>query len=768
MTEVAPQQEGGPDLQAALLFALRDNKQKEAIRLLKQGAGVEFRDQTGCYPLHYAGQKGYNDVLNLLLENGAKPFAWDNNGQTALHKAAMNGHLSTIVQLVARGSKVDIIDRTGRLPLEYAVRNKHVDAVKMLCQFGSEPLLLDWTWLQDEDLKKKKDMLEIARVIKRQLMCISGYKHGAIRLDVAAVSPVDGPVVKLKNTGVEVETVEGQELYHLFLSQTEEAYSNPPTLEPEEEAFGHLLQCQVWGAKVKTITLTVTVERALHKTEEVVLRPETKLGGVDKTDVQEVDKKQVTVVTLTVPLPPSGIYKFAMATREKKEVFKLSNEAVTLKPEVEPEAEIAIPAGTFQSAELSIKFVDTAPVNEDIQENEDQGSQREGPTLMTNVLDLSTSDGQQPSKDIEMKIPVTSKDKSEEFLVLTSSNPDPNLEEWIWEKLQAEIDGHGKAVFNISHFSIYAGASKKKVLEDEKNVKTAIRKSVLKMRKIHFLVMVEKPQPYATKTVVTILCGTPRKTKAAKKKLRSCECFDSGKDLFEVPEGQIFEIQLSDGLKDSSGNTNLNLIFKSSDSVSKRTFEITGFDTEAQVLSGSVDILSVMRHYPMVEVEREEGILCFRNMKTVQVKSEEYTEKTTYMESVKFNVRLARKDQNEEDEPSAVDELERKDKCIIPALKWKNLRETMAEVNPDEAFQLALQLALKPDAVDEIREQSSDTDFAFNIIRKWRYNLPGNHQAVQLQEAFLAIGKNNLAARMSSQGIEDEQRDTGESSSPED
>lgn len=64
---------------------------------------------------------------------------------------------------------------------------------------------------------------------------------------------------------------------------------------------------------------------------------------------------QTTKVTLTVPLAPTGTTLFAMATREKKQVFQISKEAVTLKPDMEPEAEIDIPAGTFESGELSIK-----------------------------------------------------------------------------------------------------------------------------------------------------------------------------------------------------------------------------------------------------------------------------------------------------------------------------------------------------------------------------------------------------------------------------
>ncbi|OWF35636.1 uncharacterized protein LOC110442698 [Mizuhopecten yessoensis] len=761
MTEVAPQPEDGRDLKGALLFSLRDNKPKEAIKLLKEGAGVDFQDQTGCLPLHYAAQKGYTDIIELLLEKGAKTYAWDNNGQTALHRAAMQGHVLAIVTLVARGARVDIIDRTGRLALEYAVRNKHVAAVELLCQFGSEPLLLDWSWIQDRDLKKKADLFAIAKILKQQLMCMSGYKHGAIRFDVAVIAPGE-VLVTLEKTGVDVKVPEGQGLYVLYLSQTEEAYGNPPTLDTEEKAFGHLLECQTWGAKNKTITLTLTVHRALRKNEEVVLRPATKTGGIDNVEAVEIEGTEVTKVTLTVPITSSGIYRFAMATREKKEVLKISNEAVILKPDVEPEAEIDIPANTFKSGELLIKFVDTSEANEEFKESEEAGQSSEGPLLMTSVLDLTTTDGQQPSNDIQMKIPVKTEDQSEGFVVLTTSDPDPNLDEWTWESIPAEIDGAGKAVFTISHFSIFAGAAKMKVIEDKKSVEGAIRQSYLKMRKIHFLVMVNKPQPNTTKTDMIIICGTQRKTKLARKKLkRTYECFDSGKDLFEVPEGQCFQVLFQGAVKETTSDENMTILFKSSDTASTRSFDIMSTDADIHELNGSVEILTVNKFYSEVEEVRPVGSLCFKSMKTVKVKSKDYDTRTASMVTVPFNVRLARLDSvDEDDESNTMDEFERKDKCIIPALKWKNLRETMKELSTEEALQLGSQLGIKADVMNEIREQTSDTDLAFAFIRKWRLKLPGSHQADQLKNALIAIGKERIAERMSSQGLE-EQRDKG-------
>ena len=92
-----------------------------------------------------------------------------------------------------------------------------------------------------------------------------------------------------------------------------------------------------------------------------------------------------------------------------------------------------------------MQVVETKEVNED---------EEEGPILLTNVIDLSMSDGQQPQNDIDMKLPLHSSNSKEEMCVLATSEEDPEDED-DWEVLEARTDQQGKAaVFKISHFSM--------------------------------------------------------------------------------------------------------------------------------------------------------------------------------------------------------------------------------------------------------------------------------------------------------------------------
>ncbi|XP_021342095.1 uncharacterized protein LOC110442700, partial [Mizuhopecten yessoensis] len=628
---------------AQLLAAIRDKHKKKALRLLDEGAGVDYRDETGSYPLHYAASEGYDDVIEVLLEKGAKVTDWNNNGQTAVHQAAMHGHARSIVTLVAGGAVVGTLDNKGYLALEYAIKNKHVTAVKLLCKFGSEPLLLDWSWIAVPNIKKKKDLFEMAKTVQHQNRLIPGYRHKGIIFDVANVTPEKGPKLRLEKTGVEVKVVEGQEPYYLYLCQTEEAYGSPPPLGPDEEVFGHLLECQTWGPRVQTITLIVTVNRVLRQNEEIVLRPATPEGSVDKVKVQEV-----TTVTITVPLQPTGITNFTMASREKKQIFKISKEAVVLKPESEPEAEIDIPAGTFDSGDLVVKFVDTTKAMPELeQNNQDPGESGDDPVLLTNILDICTTDGQQPQKDIQMMLPVNVKNKSKDVVVLVTSNPDPNLEKWDWEVIPAEINGAGKAVFTVKHFSSNIVISRPRFDADPEGVQDLSRNAHLRNRKVEFLVALKKPEVDETKTDMIITCGTKRQISSAKRKYyESYKCFIAGQntDLPMVPEGQTFKIVIRGNLKEGSDDENMKLIFKSGDQESSRALEIVSTCPDQLQLSGEVVIIKKTKTLTVEQVDAGcFDFCCSRCRRSTKVEVKEPNTLPQPMCIIPFNITLTRR-----------------------------------------------------------------------------------------------------------------------------
>ena len=58
---------------------------------------------------------------------------------------------------------------------------------------------------------------------------------------------------------------------------------------------------------------------------------------------------QCTEVTVTINIKHNTITTFMFVTLEKPEVFAITNSAVTIQPQMEPEAEIEIPKNTFDT-----------------------------------------------------------------------------------------------------------------------------------------------------------------------------------------------------------------------------------------------------------------------------------------------------------------------------------------------------------------------------------------------------------------------------------
>ena len=57
----------------------------------------------------YAAQEGHEEILRLLLENGADVNAKDRSKKTALHMAADKGHVSTLKLLLKNGADINSV-----------------------------------------------------------------------------------------------------------------------------------------------------------------------------------------------------------------------------------------------------------------------------------------------------------------------------------------------------------------------------------------------------------------------------------------------------------------------------------------------------------------------------------------------------------------------------------------------------------------------------------------------------------------------------------
>ena len=70
--------------------------------LLRRGASVHARDNTGDTPLHYAADSGRTAKAELLIEAGAALDATNSHGHTPLYRAAFYSHIDMSALLLAR------------------------------------------------------------------------------------------------------------------------------------------------------------------------------------------------------------------------------------------------------------------------------------------------------------------------------------------------------------------------------------------------------------------------------------------------------------------------------------------------------------------------------------------------------------------------------------------------------------------------------------------------------------------------------------------
>lgn len=94
-----------------------------------------------------------------------------------------------------------------------------------------------------------------------------------------------------------------------------------------------------------------------------------------------------------------------------------------------------------------IKVVYTNDVNED-------DECEFGPLLLTNVIEMSMSDGQQPKKEIVMKLPIQKKGNNvEEMCVLATSEEDPDdVDDWEVELISSQLSSRRLILAAVSNY----------------------------------------------------------------------------------------------------------------------------------------------------------------------------------------------------------------------------------------------------------------------------------------------------------------------------
>lgn len=106
------------------------NLEQVKSMVLAKNDHVAAKDSEGMGLLHWSADRGWNELIEILLEHGADVNLQDNDGQTPLHYAASCGHLKVVNALLqGNGVDTDALDRDGLKPADVASDDKIKEAL---------------------------------------------------------------------------------------------------------------------------------------------------------------------------------------------------------------------------------------------------------------------------------------------------------------------------------------------------------------------------------------------------------------------------------------------------------------------------------------------------------------------------------------------------------------------------------------------------------------------------------------------------------------
>ena len=718
----------GPDL----LLATKSKKKPLALKLLNEGADIHYLDETKCNVMHYAARAGYDDLIIKLVSLGGSVKLWDCNGDTPLHKAARAGNETTVVVLASYGADVKALNWDGYNALEIAVQKKHINVVDVVCMFGADLVMHDWKCLEDTKKSDNKKDQDIWKILMRQNDRSPGFKHGGIAYSVQQIEQDNDTT--LQEVGLTVEAKQLTSPFSLYCCKLQAEYINVLRYVTEgQELFGDVYECRTWGSTKKVLTLNLKISGIPQKNEVIeIISPDGKIGLVESTSMD--DKTNCTEVTVTISIKHNAITTFMLVTLEKPEVFAITNSAVTIQPQMEPEAEIEIPTNTFDTpGDLLFNIVQTKDVNVADEESNEEA------LLLTNVLDLSMSNHQQPKQPIVMKLPIHATVNNEtEIVIFTSSKEYPeDVEDW--EIIDATQDSRKKcAAFDIRHFSIFTAAQKPKDLERKKAVTMMIQKALKKEREVEFFAFVKMLS--ATEYAVAIECALQRKSK---KRMRYWHKKDYEEQ--DVPSFS-YTVQIDSWFRVTFGG-NIRRIGDDQNKAQKlmfqpnrenyKIFSVELVDPKDPPMGGiNIELIEHVKPEP-IEVIKTSGLCKGKSTYIYPDPVETYFELTFL--PVHLKQPLPEPELNSE-QSTVITDYKRDNQCRITVLRTTSMKQLGKRLTMEEAHYLAAQL--KVGAITEMSlELPNIEDFVDAFLWKWRGMRPYSSQVEFLINALVSMDK---------------------------
>ncbi|MNW47735.1 Ankyrin repeats (3 copies) [compost metagenome] len=136
------------ELDQWLIRAAKGNDVELVRDLIAAGGDVNAKDDLEDSTFLYAGAEGFNEVLELALEDGADVESLNRYGGTALIPASEHGYVETVKMLIEAGVPLDHVNNPGWTALQEAVLlgdggPNQQEAARLLLAAGADPGITD-------------------------------------------------------------------------------------------------------------------------------------------------------------------------------------------------------------------------------------------------------------------------------------------------------------------------------------------------------------------------------------------------------------------------------------------------------------------------------------------------------------------------------------------------------------------------------------------------------------------------------------------------
>ena len=266
-----------------LLDAAKNGNMEQAVALLSKGESVnQVGREYKLTALHLAALHGHVNMVQLLLDNGAKTDARDAWNCTPLHNAAGKGHKVIVEELVSFGANPDMETLKGKTPLDLA-REKHFeDIAKILDKYRSQ---------RSRGLTRAKNGGEAAAA------------NGSVHVRFGQPTPAPGggdssSPPKKKSVAFQAAAVAGEELENSarFRSERQDLQQRMKSLERQEAS--HRLLKEHAKARQKMEAARAQFDRDLAEMEREASRLRAERAALEEQRETELNGLALKMVEL--------------------------------------------------------------------------------------------------------------------------------------------------------------------------------------------------------------------------------------------------------------------------------------------------------------------------------------------------------------------------------------------------------------------------------------------------------------------------------------